>query len=43
MVQAASLLNQLLQHSPRTEFAALVKKHHCSPATAITLPFKGKR
>ena len=28
MVQAASLFNQLLQHFPRSEFAALVKKHH---------------
>ena len=28
MVQAASLFNQLLQHFPRTEFAALVKKHN---------------
>jgi hypothetical protein len=27
MVQAASLFNQLLQHFPRTEFAALVKEH----------------
>jgi hypothetical protein len=27
MVQVASLFNQLLQHLPRTEFAALVKKH----------------
>jgi hypothetical protein len=27
IVQAASLFNQLLQHCPRTEFAALVKKH----------------
>src|SRR5437660_10432966 len=27
MVQAASLFNQLLQHFPRTEFGALVKKH----------------
>jgi hypothetical protein len=27
IVQAASLFNQLLQHFPRTEFAALVKKH----------------
>lgn len=27
MVQAASLFNQLLHHFPRTEFAALVKKH----------------
>ena len=27
MVQAASLFNQLLQHFPRTEFAALVKRH----------------
>jgi hypothetical protein len=27
MVQVASLFNQLLQHFPRTEFAALVKKH----------------
>lgn len=33
MVQAASLFNQLLHHFPRTEFAALVKKHkaeHCA-------------
>ena len=28
MVQAASLFNQLLQHFPRSEFAALVKKQH---------------
>jgi uncharacterized protein DUF4372 len=27
IVQAASLFNHLLQHFPRTEFAALVKKH----------------
>ena len=27
MLQAASLFNQLLQHFPRTEFAALVKQH----------------
>jgi hypothetical protein len=27
MLQAASLFNQLLQHFPRSEFAALVKKH----------------
>jgi hypothetical protein len=27
IVQAASLFNQLLQHFPRTEFGALVKKH----------------
>jgi hypothetical protein len=27
MIQAASLFNQLLQHFPRAEFAALVKKH----------------
>lgn len=27
MVPAASLFNQLLQHFPRTEFAALVRKH----------------
>jgi len=27
IVQVASLFNQLLQHFPRTEFAALVKKH----------------
>ena len=26
-MQVASLFNQLLQHFPRTEFAALVKKH----------------
>jgi hypothetical protein len=28
MVQVASLFNQLLQHFPRTEFGALVKKHN---------------
>src|SRR3954470_23166959 len=27
MVQAASLFNQLLQHFPRSEFAALIRKH----------------
>ena len=27
IVQVASLFNQLLQHFPRTEFAALVKEH----------------
>ena len=27
IVQVSSLFNQLLQHFPRTEFAALVKKH----------------
>ncbi len=27
MLQAASLFNQLLQHFPRTEFAALVQEH----------------
>jgi Domain of unknown function (DUF4372)/Transposase DDE domain len=27
MIQVASLFNQLLQHFPRTEFAALVRKH----------------
>src|SRR3954452_25091934 len=27
MVQAASLFNQLLQHFPRTEFGALIRKH----------------
>ena len=27
MIQAGSLFNQLLQHFPRTEFAALVRKH----------------
>ncbi len=27
MVKTASLFSQLLQHFPRTEFAALVKKH----------------
>ena len=32
MVQAASLFNQLLQHFPRTEFAALVKKHNAERA-----------
>jgi len=33
MVQVASLFNQLLQHFPRTEFAALVKKHGAEHAT----------
>lgn len=28
IVQAASLFNQLLQHFPRVEFGALVKKHN---------------
>ena len=28
MVQAMSLFNQLLQHFPSIEFAALVKKHN---------------
>ena len=28
MIQAASLFNQLLQHFPRAEFAALVRKHN---------------
>jgi hypothetical protein len=32
MVQVASLFNQLLQHFPRTEFAALVKKHDAERA-----------
>jgi hypothetical protein len=32
IVQAASLFNQLLQHFPRTEFAALVKKHDAERA-----------
>ena len=32
MVQVASLFNQLLQHFPRTEFAALVKKHNAEHA-----------
>jgi hypothetical protein len=32
MVQAASLFNQLLQHFPRTEFAALVRKHKAERA-----------
>ena len=32
MLQAASLFNQLLQHFPRTEFAALVKKHQAERA-----------
>lgn len=31
-VQVASLFNQLLQHFPRTEFAALVKKHDAERA-----------
>jgi hypothetical protein len=32
MVQVASLFNQLLQHFPRTEFAALLKKHNAERA-----------
>ena len=32
MLQAASLFNQLLQHFPRTEFGALVKKHNAERA-----------
>ena len=32
MVQFASLFNQLLHHFPRTEFAALVKKHRAERA-----------
>jgi len=32
MVQAMSLFNQLLQHFPSLEFAALVKKHHAERA-----------
>jgi hypothetical protein len=32
MLQAASLFNQLLLHFPRTEFAALVKKHRAERA-----------
>lgn len=32
MVQVASLFNQLLQHFPRLEFAALVKKHNAARA-----------
>jgi hypothetical protein len=32
MVQVASLFNQLLQHFPRTEFAALVRKHSAERA-----------
>lgn len=31
MVEAMSLFNQLLQHLPRLEFAALVKKHGADP------------
>ena len=33
MVQAMSLFNQLLQHFPRLEFAALVKKHNAERAS----------
>ena len=33
IVQVASLFNQLLQHFPRTEFAALVKKHDAERAS----------
>jgi hypothetical protein len=32
MVQAMSLFNQLLQHFPALEFAALVKKHSAERA-----------
>jgi hypothetical protein len=32
MVQAMSLFNQLLQHFPKLEFAALVKKHNAEKA-----------
>src|ERR1700722_13571067 len=32
MVQAMSLFNQLLQHFPKLEFAALVKKHNAERA-----------
>lgn len=32
MVQAMSLFNQLLQHFPSLEFAALVKKHRAERA-----------
>ena len=32
IVQVASLFNQLLQHFPRTEFAAIVKKHRAEHA-----------
>src|SRR5712671_1995911 len=32
MLQATSLFNQLLQHFPRTEFGALVKKHRAERA-----------
>jgi Domain of unknown function (DUF4372)/Transposase DDE domain len=32
IVQVASLFNQLLQHFPRTEFSALVKKHNAEYA-----------
>ena len=32
IVQVASLFNQLLQHFPRTEFAALVKKRDAERA-----------
>ena len=33
MVPVASLFNQLLQHFPRTEFAALVRKHQAERGT----------
>jgi hypothetical protein len=33
IVQVASLFNQLLQHSPRIEFAALVNKHAAERAS----------
>ena len=37
MLQAASLFNQLLQHFPRMEFAALVKKHQAERAAKLDL------
>ena len=38
MVPTASLFNQLLQHFPRTEFAALVKKHGAEHAAKVRIP-----
>ncbi len=35
MVQAASLFNQPLQHFPRSEFAALIRKHSAEGAPRV--------
>jgi hypothetical protein len=38
MIQAASLFNQLLQHFPRAEFAALVRKHDAERGASVITP-----